>query len=156
DGVGSPSSKSRPEAMTIAGRESAAQDMKHVYPCRWQRYHQSGERGGLMPVMSVTVADELSKRTDARLLLLTPRDNVLGAKARIRAGERVDIGGPVTVMPTDVPIGYKLAREAIAAGAKIVKYGAPIGSATASIAVGELVHVHNVKSDYTPTYHLED
>ena len=36
-----------------------------------------------------------------------------------------------------------------------MKYGAPIGSATAAIAAGEHVHVHNMKSDYTPTYQLD-
>jgi altronate dehydratase small subunit len=109
-----------------------------------------------MPVESGKAMDDLQRGTDSRLLLLAREDNVLVAKTRIRAGETVDIGGTVVVMPADVPIGHKLAREAISAGAKIMKYGAPIGSATAAIARGELVHVHNVKSDYTPTYHLED
>ena len=93
---------------------------------------------------------------DPRLLLLDERDNVLVATARIRAGETVAIAGSRVTMPADLPIGHKLARKPVAAGEKIMKYGAPIGSATAAIAVGELVHVHNVKSDYTPTYHLED
>jgi len=93
---------------------------------------------------------------DPRLLMLDDRDNVIVAIARIRAGETVEIAGSRVTLPADLPIGHKIARRAIAAGEKIVKYGAPIGSATAPIAVGELVHVHNVKSDYTPTYHLED
>jgi len=93
---------------------------------------------------------------DPRLLLLDDRDNVFVATTRIRAGETVAIAGSRVTLPADLPIGHKLARRAITAGEKIVKYGAPIGSATAPIAVGELVHVHNVKSDYTPTYHLED
>ncbi len=38
----------------------------------------------------------------------------------------------------------------------ILKYGAPIGVATQAIAAGAHVHVHNMRSDYTPTYHLED
>jgi hypothetical protein len=100
----------------------------------------------------LTKAEEGS---DSRLLLLDERDNVLVVTARIRAGEAVTIVGAPVTMPADVPIGHKLARTAIATGAKIVKYGAPIGSATAPIAAGDLVHVHNVKSDYTPTYHLE-
>jgi hypothetical protein len=33
----------------------------------------------------------------------------------------------------------------------VVKYGAPIGSATRDIGPGEYVHTHNVKSDYLPT-----
>jgi len=50
-----------------------------------------------------------------------------------------------------LPIGHKVAARAIAAGEKILKYGAPIGSATAPIAAGEHVHTHNVQSDYLPT-----
>lgn len=60
------------------------------------------------------------------------------------------------VIATDLPLGHKLARRNIAQGEKVVKYGAPVGSATAPIRAGEHVHVHNVKSDYTPSYHLED
>ena len=90
------------------------------------------------------------------LISMPAAANVVVVKSRIRAGETVDIDGLGATMPADVPIGHKLARGAIAAGDKVVKYGAPIGSATAPIAAGELVHVHNVKSDYTPTYHLED
>ena len=94
--------------------------------------------------------------TDRRLLLLDEADNVLVATSRVRGGESVDIEGSSVTLPADLPIGHKLARRAIAAGEKIIKYGAPIGSATADIAAGAHVHVHNVKSDYTPTYHLED
>ena len=98
----------------------------------------------------------MAEVTDRRLLLLDERDNVLIAKARIRAGETIELGGVPVLMPADVPIGHKLARRAIRPGDKIVKYGAPIGSATAAIGAGEHAHVHNLKSDYTPTYHLED
>ena len=49
---------------------------------------------------------------------------------------------------SDVPHG--------APGEIIVKYGMPIGVATEAIAPGEHVHVHNIKSNYTPTYHLAD
>jgi hypothetical protein len=92
--------------------------------------------------------------TDPRLLLLDPRDNVLVAKARIRAGETIDVSGVSVAVSADLPLGHKLARADIRPGEKIVKYGAPIGSATAAIRTGEHAHVHNIKSDYTPTYHL--
>jgi altronate dehydratase small subunit len=94
--------------------------------------------------------------TDRRLLLLDEADNVVVAIARLRAGETILLEGDGIVMAADLPIGHKLARRAVAAGEKIVKYGAPIGSATANIKAGAHVHVHNVRSDYTPTYHLED
>ena len=74
--------------------------------------------------------------TDDRLLLLDPRDSVFVVRARVRAGERIAVEGREVVVAADLPLGHKVARRAIAAGAH--------------------VHVHNVKSDYTPTYHLED
>lgn len=94
--------------------------------------------------------------TDDRLLLLDPRDTVFVVRARIRAGERIVVDGLEVPVPADLPLGHKVARTAIAAGERIVKYGAPIGSATVPIPAGAHVHVHNVRSDYTPTYHLED
>jgi hypothetical protein len=94
--------------------------------------------------------------TDPRLLLLDARDNVLVVVKSIRAGETVAVAGAPVRVAANLPLGHKLARSAIAEGEKVVKYGAPIGSATAPIAVGAHVHVHNVKSDYTPTYHLGD
>jgi altronate dehydratase len=71
-------------------------------------------------------------------LLLDPTDNVLVARV---AGT--------------VPLGHKIARTDIRSGDKILKYGAPIGVATADIPAGAHVHVHNIRSDYTPTYTLD-
>ena len=93
---------------------------------------------------------------DSRLLLLFEGDNVLVARMRVPAGETILVAGTQVTLAADLPLGHKLARRPIAAGEKIVKYGAPIGTATEAIAIGTPVHVHNVKSDYTPTYHLMD
>ncbi len=93
---------------------------------------------------------------DPRLILLDPRDNVLVVRSRLRAGDALDLGGGASsVADKDVPLAHKLARRAIAAGEKILKYGAPIGVATADIPAGAHVHVHNLRSDYTPTYTLD-
>ncbi|WP_406855985.1 UxaA family hydrolase [Alsobacter sp. KACC 23698] len=93
---------------------------------------------------------------DVRLILLDPRDNVLVARRRIRAGDDLAIDGKRVAAAQDIPLAHKVARRAIAPGETVLKYGAPIGSATASIAPGEHVHVHNIKSEYTPTYTLDD
>ncbi len=92
--------------------------------------------------------------TDPRLLLLSPDDNVFVLRAAIEAGETVTLETGTATLPARLGMGHKIARRAIAAGEKIVKYGAPIGTATAEIAPGAHVHVHNVKSDHTPTYAL--
>ena len=39
---------------------------------------------------------------------------------------------------------------------KILKYGAVIGSLTQPVAAGDHIHTHNLDSDYTPTYTLEE
>lgn len=90
--------------------------------------------------------------TDPRVLRLAPEDNVCVATRTIEPGETVAIDGrPVTVADR-ILTGHKLAAAPIAAGEKVIKYGAPIGSATRSIAPGQYVHTHNVKSDYLPTF----
>jgi (2R)-sulfolactate sulfo-lyase subunit alpha len=85
------------------------------------------------------------------LLLLHPDDNILVARRDIAAGERVDIDGESFTMPAAVELGHKLARRAIAADARVLKYGAPIGSMRTAVARGEHVHMHNLKSDYIPS-----
>ena len=43
--------------------------------------------------------------------------------------------------------GHKYAICNISCGQKVIKYGMPIGTASADIAVGEHVHTHNCKTD---------
>ncbi len=73
----------------------------------------------------------------------------------ITAGESVRIVDGDFVISQALGLGHKLACRVIARGDKILKYGAPIGSATRDIAPGEHVHLHNMQSDYLPTYTLE-
>jgi altronate dehydratase small subunit len=89
---------------------------------------------------------------DPRILRLSPRDNVAPLKTRARRGEAMLIAGQPFVLREDVAVGHKIAVVPIAAGTRILKYGAPIGSATADIEPGQRVHTHNMKSDYIPTY----
>ena len=53
-------------------------------------------------------------------------------------------------------LGHKLARMPCPQGEKILKYGAVIGSLTQPVAAGDHIHTHNLDSDYTPTYTLEE
>ena len=94
--------------------------------------------------------------TDNRLIVLAPNDTVAVARCAIDAGTEVLIGGRTVTLSQAVTMGHKIARTPMAVGDKVVKYGASIGSATRAIAVGDHVHLHNVKSDYTPTYALTD
>ena len=89
---------------------------------------------------------------DPRLLRLHIADNVLTVIAPLPSGERLVVGGEIAASVRALSLGDKIASRPIAAGEKIVKYGAPIGSATQAIARGEHVHTHNLKSDYLPTF----
>lgn len=82
-------------------------------------------------------------------ILLHPDDNVLVCCRAVRAGERIPISEHEEIhVLHDIDLGHKLARRALLAGEKVIKYGAPIGSMTAAVAAGGWIHLHNMKSDY--------
>ena len=94
--------------------------------------------------------------TDRRLVILAPEDNVCVICTHLPADTTLLVDGAPVTLRQSINLGHKIARRAIASGEKIVKYGAAIGSATAPISAGDHVHLHNMKSDYIPTYTLED
>lgn len=98
------------------------------------------------------MAHSIPSGNDARLLQLSPEDNVAAVTSTLEAGETITIEGRTIVASERISTGHKVAIRPIAAGEKVRKYGAPIGSATRAIQPGEYVHTHNVKSDYLPTY----
>jgi altronate dehydratase len=93
--------------------------------------------------------------TDRRVLVLSPEDNVAVACTDLPAGAEVMIDGNPVTLGEAIPTGHKLARRLIAAGEKVIKYGAPIGSARSAIDPGAYVHTHNLGSDYIPTWDRE-
>ncbi|WP_400162046.1 UxaA family hydrolase [Brevibacillus sp. TJ4] len=74
-------------------------------------------------------------------------DNVWICLRDVKKGESVEVNGQTVVACEDIPSGHKIANQSIAAGSDIVKYGFPIGHATAGISAGEWVHSHNVKTN---------
>lgn len=70
-------------------------------------------------------------------------DNVAVALRAVEAGAVFD--GVTAVEP--IPAGHKLALRAIAVGEPVVKYGYPIGVASAAIEGGAHVHGHNVRGN---------
>ncbi|CAG4911966.1 MULTISPECIES: UxaA family hydrolase [Acidithrix] len=46
-----------------------------------------------------------------------------------------------------IPLGHKVALVQIPADAQIIEYGEIIGSSRQEIEVGELVHIHNIRSN---------
>jgi altronate dehydratase small subunit len=84
-----------------------------------------------------------------RALIMHPSDNVATAVEEIQGGEEVAIPMPGATRSLRaaeaIPFGFKVALEAIPAGAVIVKYGETIGKASQPIARGALVHIHNLE-----------
>jgi len=89
-------------------------------------------------------------------ILLSPLDNIVVLTRSMEAGGSVGLGSGTYTLEHALGLGHKLACQDIGRGEKIFKYGAPIGSATRDIAEGEHVHLHNMKSDYLPTFTLEE
>lgn len=82
--------------------------------------------------------------TPVAAVRIHPADTVATAIADLAAGELLAIGG-TEVRPIEaVARGHKVALAPIARGAAVIKYGFPIGIATADIAAGAHVHSHNL------------
>lgn len=108
---------------------------------------------GLTPVtyavsMHATIGES---RTLPSLLATVPdalqvhaADGVAVALRPLRAGESIAVGDFRIVLRDDVAQGHKLALQEHAPGDQVVRYGLPIGRATAAIRPGEHVHVHNL------------
>ena len=81
--------------------------------------------------------------------MLSEKDNVAtlledvtpGTEVLIRLGSKTD-----TVKAREsISFGFKIVVSDIARGADIIKYGEPIGIASADIKQGDMVHVHNLE-----------
>ncbi len=79
-------------------------------------------------------------------IVISARDNVATALVALDAGRTIEVDGRTVLVRARVPSGHKVAIAPIGAGEPVVKYGSPIGLATAAIAAGDHVHTHNVSS----------
>ena len=86
------------------------------------------------------------------ILLHEATDDVGVAVMDLKAGEEIGVatleGKDVKkiTLVSDVPLGHKVAMMDLALNKHIIEYGREIGYASAKIAAGEHVHVHNIKS----------
>ena len=83
---------------------------------------------------------------------INPKDTVAVALANLCAGEEIAIeaqegaeAAKIT-LAEDITQGHKFALSDIKKGEAVIKYGYPIGEATADIAKGCHVHTHNIKT----------
>ena len=80
------------------------------------------------------------------VLVISDRDNVATALEALEPGRGLEIMGSTVTVRDPIPRGHKIALAAIAAGSPVIKYGSPIGIASADIPSGGHVHTHNVSS----------
>ena len=80
------------------------------------------------------------------VIVISDRDNVGTALEPLDAGRRLEVNGVSVTTTQAIASGHKVALCAIAAGEPVIKYGSPIGLATADIPAGAHVHTHNVAS----------
>ena len=87
-------------------------------------------------------------RADA--LLLHPRDNVAVALRALAPGEICRVGDAAgecrIAVSESVPFCHKLAIAPVAEGEPVWKFGEIMGRASAALAPGMHVHIHNVES----------
>ncbi|HXW07850.1 MAG TPA: UxaA family hydrolase [Vicinamibacterales bacterium] len=80
------------------------------------------------------------------VLVISDRDNVATALEPLEPGRRIEVNGATLVVREPVPSGHKIALLRVPAGEAVVKYGSPIGMASADILPGAHVHTHNLSS----------
>lgn len=73
-------------------------------------------------------------------------DHVAVALRDLAANETIAVGERAIAVTQPIPRGHKVAIRAVTAGQSVLKYGWPIGRATADIAVGAHVHSHNLET----------
>ena len=94
------------------------------------------------------------------MVRITSRDMVAVALKPLKAGETVSYGDGEITLRDDLPMGHKAALRDIRKGEAVIKYGYPIGEATADIPAGAHVHTHNLHTllsgekeyEWQPTY----
>jgi altronate dehydratase len=81
-----------------------------------------------------------------RVLVISARDNVGTAIEALEAGSLALSGADQVEVVEPIPRGHKVALREIRAGEAVIKFGSPIGVASAKIPAGSHVHTHNVAS----------
>jgi altronate dehydratase len=80
------------------------------------------------------------------VLVISDRDNVATALEALEPGRVLEIRETAITVRDAIPRGHKVALAPIPAGGAVIKYGSPIGLASADILTGDHVHTHNVAS----------
>jgi altronate hydrolase len=83
--------------------------------------------------------------TQARVLRIDARDNVLVALTDMRKGETVGYLGNDYFLLADVPAKHKFLTQDVSAGGDIIMYGVLVGRAVENLRRGELLSTRNIR-----------
>lgn len=94
-----------------------------------------------------------------KTIRINDNDNVVVALKDIAKGDVIQSGNIDFTANEDIKAGHKIALKDIKGGNDVIKYGFPIGAASADINKGDWVHTHNIKTkldavieyEYKPT-----
>ena len=79
-----------------------------------------------------------------KLIKINNADKVAVALHPIAKGESIQLDSQPVTARANIPQGHKIALQVIHPGELVIKYGFPIGRASAEILPGDWVHVHNM------------
>ena len=80
------------------------------------------------------------------IIKINENDNVAVAVKAMKKGTIINVDGRSIEVLQRIPEGHKIAIKPIPDATPVVKYGYPIGNASADIKPGEWVHTHNLKT----------
>ena len=79
---------------------------------------------------------------------INPSDNVAVALQPLAKGTVIKLDNPTLTLTEEIMQGHKFALKSLKPGDSIIKYGNPIGRATAEIPAGSWIHTHNLKQGW--------
>lgn len=77
---------------------------------------------------------------------INPSDNVAVALQPLAKGTVIKLDNSTLTLTEEIMQGHKFALKSLKPGDSIIKYGNPIGRATAEIPAGSWIHTHNLKT----------
>ena len=77
---------------------------------------------------------------------INPSDNVAVALQPLAKGTVIELDNSTLTLTEDIMQGHKFALKSLKPGDSIIKYGNPVGHATAEISAGSWIHTHNLKT----------
>jgi altronate hydrolase len=93
--------------------------------------------------------------TQARVLQLDPRDNVLVALTNLRKGETIRFAAHDYVLLSDVPAKHKFLTSDLPVNGDVIMYGVLVGRVTESLKRGDLLSMRNLRHAAT-AFHEKD